>query len=185
MYYENKRTFYIKQYGPAVLILLIALVLIGTGIYIALKPNANDLQANNTNNSLSGVVATNKYELSDQAYEGKVVQVNGLGIKVETEGNVNEIYLIGIKQNKNNKNLSKQLSSDLVGKTITVDFDSVKVEDGKTYAYVYINESLYNETILSQGLAELRPERNNINKLDILLEAQLTAKHNMKGIWSY
>lgn len=34
MYYDNKSTFYVKQYGPAVLILIIAVVLIGSGIYI-------------------------------------------------------------------------------------------------------------------------------------------------------
>lgn len=186
MYYENKRTFYIKQYGPAALILLIALVLIGTGIYIAVKPEADNLQANNnTNNTPTEVITTNQYTLSDQAYEGKVIAVNGLSIKVEANGSVNEINLIGIKQNKNNKNLSNQISNDLMGKTVTVDFDSVKVESGKTYAYVYVNQSLYNEILLVQGLAELRPERQNINKLDVLLAAQLTAKHEMKGIWSY
>jgi len=185
MYYENKRTFYIKQYGPAALILLIALVLIGTGIYIAVKPDANKIHANNTNNTPTEVITTNQYTLSDQAYEGKVTAVNGLTITVEANGSVNEINLIGIKQNKNNKNLSNQISNDLMGKTVTIDFDNVKVESGKTYAYVYVNKSLYNEILLVQGLAELRAEKQNINKLDVLLAAQLTAKHEMKGIWSY
>lgn len=185
MYYENKRTFYIKQYGPAALMLLIALVLIGTGIYIAVKPNENNLHASNTNNAPTEVITTNQYTLSDQAYEGKVIAVNGLSIKIEANGSVNDVNLIGIKQNKNNKNLSNQISSDLMGKTVTVDFDNVKVENGKTYAYVYVNKSLYNEILLVQGLAELRAEKQNINKLDVLLAAQLTAKHEMKGIWSY
>jgi len=187
MYYENKRTFYIKQYGPAALILLVALVLIGTGIYLAVKPDANNLQANkdNTNNTPSEVITTNQYTLSDQAYEGKVIAVNGLSIKIEANGSINEVNLIGIKQNKNNKSLSNKISEDLTGKNVTVDFDSVKVEGGKTYAYIYVNKSLYNETLLAQGLAELRPEKQNINKLDVLLAAQLTAKHDMKGIWSY
>lgn len=188
MYYENKRTFYIKQYGPAALILLIALVLIGTGIYLGLKPEDNKLIANNgntDNNTPTEVMSTNSYTLSDQAYEGKVIAVNGLSIKVEANGTESQIYLIGIKQNKNNKELSKKISNDLVGQTVTIDFDTVKVEDGKTYAYVYVNKSLYNETLLLNGYAELKAERQNINKLDVLLAAQLTAKHDMKGIWSY
>ena len=186
MYYENKRTFYIKQYGPVAVILLIAFVLIGTGIYLAVKSDSNNLQANNnTDKTPTDVITTNQYTLSDQAYEGKVVAVNGLSIKVEANSTVNEVSLIGIKQNKNNKDLGKKISDDLTGKTVTVDFDSVKVENGKTYAYVYVNQSLYNETLLALGLAELRPERQNINKLDVLLAAQLTAKHDMKGIWSY
>ena len=100
MYYENKRTFYIKQYGPAAVILLIALVLIGTGIYLAVKPDSNNLQANNTDKTPTDVITTNQYTLSDQAYEGKVVAVDGLSIKVEANGTVNEVSLIGIKQNK-------------------------------------------------------------------------------------
>lgn len=182
MYYENKRTFYLKQYGPAVILLFVALILIGTGIYIAVKPDSNEV-ANNNNNNTSNVV--NNYILSDQAYEGKVVSTNGLSIKVEANGTTNEVYLIGIKENKYNKDLKNQISKDLVGKTVTVDFDSVKVEKGKTYAYIYVDESLYNENLLAQGVAELRPERQNINKLDVLLAAELQAQHNGIGIWSY
>lgn len=180
MYYENKRTFYLKQYGPAVILLFVALILIGTGIYIAVKPDSNDEVANNNNNNTS-----NNYVLSDQAYEGKVVSTNGLSIKVEANGTTNEVYLIGIKQNKYNKDLGNQIAQDLVGKEVTVDFDSVKVEKGKTYAYIYVDGSLYNEDLLAQGVAELRPERQNINKLDILLAAELQAQHNSIGIWSY
>lgn len=180
MYYENKRTFYLKQYGPAVILLFVALILIGTGIYIAVKPDSNNEVANNNNNNTS-----NNYVLSDQAYEGKVVSTNGLSIKVEANGTTNEVYLIGIKQNKYNKDLGNQIAQDLVGKEVTVDFDSVKVEKGKTYAYIYVDGSLYNEDLLAQGVAELRPERQNINKLDVLLAAELQAQHNSIGIWSY
>lgn len=180
MYYENKRTFYLKQYGPAVILLFIALILIGTGIYIAVKPDSNNEVANNGNNT-----SNNSYILSDQAYEGKVVSTNGLSIKVEANGTTNEVYLIGVKENKYNKDLGNQISNDLVGKTVTVDFDTVKVEKGKTYAYIYVDESLYNEDLLEQGVAELRPERQNINKLDVLLAAELQAQHNGIGIWSY
>lgn len=181
MYYENKRTFYLKQYGPAVILLFVALILIGTGIYIAVKPDSNDEVANNNNNNNT----SNNYVLSDQAYEGKVVSTNGLSIKVEANGTTNEVYLIGIKQNKYNKDLGNQIAQDLVGKEVTVDFDSVKVEKGKTYAYIYVDGSLYNEDLLAQGVAELRPERQNINKLDVLLAAELQAQHNSIGIWSY
>ena len=95
MYYENKRTFYLKQYGPAVILLFVALILIGTGIYIAVKPDSEDVA---NNNKTPNVV--DNYILSDQAYEGKVVSVNGLSIKIESNGTTNEVYLIGIKQNK-------------------------------------------------------------------------------------
>ncbi|MBR5227304.1 MAG: thermonuclease family protein [Clostridia bacterium] len=179
MYYENKRTFYLKQYGPVALILVVALILIGSGIYIALKPEGNGLSANNN------PIDVNSYKLSEEAYTAKVIEVNDLCIKVEADSTVNEVYLIGIKANKNRTILSNQIAKDLIGKTVTVDFDNVKVENGKVYSYIYVDQSLYNETLLAKGYAELRTERQNINKLDILLAAQLDAKHEGLGIWSY
>jgi putative Mg2+ transporter-C (MgtC) family protein len=37
MYYENKRSFYIKQYGPAAAVVVIALALIVTGVVIGFR----------------------------------------------------------------------------------------------------------------------------------------------------
>ena len=44
MYYENKRSFYIKQYGPVALVVVIALALIVTGTVIGLKSMNNSNQ---------------------------------------------------------------------------------------------------------------------------------------------
>jgi hypothetical protein len=37
MYYDNKSTFYVKQYGPAVIVSVASLILISSGIFIYLK----------------------------------------------------------------------------------------------------------------------------------------------------
>lgn len=42
MYYDNKSTFYIKQYGPAVFTIVISLVLVIGGLYIYLSSNRNN-----------------------------------------------------------------------------------------------------------------------------------------------
>lgn len=42
MYYDNKSTFYIKQYGPAVFTIVISLVLVLGGLYIYLSSNRNN-----------------------------------------------------------------------------------------------------------------------------------------------
>ena len=42
MYYDNKSTFYIKQYGPAVFTIVISLVLVLGGLYIYLSSNKNN-----------------------------------------------------------------------------------------------------------------------------------------------
>ena len=88
-------------------------------------------------------------------------------------------------QNDKNTELPKTIANDLKGKTVTVDYDNVKTENGKVYGYIYVDGTLYNETLLAKGLAELRPERQNIDKLDLLVAAQIKARHNGLGIWKY
>ncbi len=39
MYYDNKSSFYIRQYGPTVLIVVISFLLIGSGLYIYISSN--------------------------------------------------------------------------------------------------------------------------------------------------
>ena len=41
MYYDNKSTFYIKQYGPRVLVIMISILLVASGIYIYLASSLN------------------------------------------------------------------------------------------------------------------------------------------------
>ncbi len=176
MYYEDKRSFYIKQYGPAVLIIGIALVLIITGIVIGLKDD---------NAVAKQPVESNAYVYTDNAITGTVTKTKGLTITVTANNTTYDINLIGIMQHDKNPNLSKTIASDLTGKTVTIDYDIAKTENNKTYAYLYVDGTLYNETLLAQGLAELRTERQNINKLDILVAAQIKARYEGLGIWKY
>ena len=175
MYYENKRTFYIKQYGPAVAVIVLSIAMIVTGLIIGFGPD----------NVAKAPTENNAYTYSKAAITGTVKSVNGLTITVICDGEEYLINMIGIEENSKNTNLSKTIEKDLVGKTVTVDFDTVKSEKGKTYGYIYLDNTFYNERLLARGLAELRAERNNINKLDILVAAQISARHEGLGIWAY
>ena len=180
MYYENKRSFYIRQYGPAALAIVAALVLIVTGVVIGLNTmRESNVVANQP------VVDTDAYTYTAEAITGTVTAVNGLTVTVNSNNVAYDVNLIGIMQNDKNKELPKTMASDLNGKTVTVDYDSVKTEDGKVYGYIYVDGTLYNETLLANGLAELRPERQNIDKLDLLVAAQIKARHEGLGIWQY
>ena len=66
MYYDNKSTFYIKQYGPAVLILVIAVVLIGSGIYIYVSNSGTKT----SNQEI--IVASDKLENEEKLDENQV-----------------------------------------------------------------------------------------------------------------
>ena len=185
MYYENKRSFYIKQYGPATLLIFVAIVLIVSGFIIGFKSmNSEPLVAENPNTQVeNNIVDTNSYTYTEASIKGKVTKVNGLTVTVESNNSTYDINLIGIMQNDKYPNLSETIKNDLVGKDVTVDYDNVKTEEGKTYGYIFVEDTLYNKTILAKGLAELRPERQNIDMLDELLKAQIDARHNGLGIW--
>ena len=190
MYYENKRSFYIKQYGPMALVIVAALALIVTGVVIGLRSmNVSNVVAENpekpSQEVINPVVDTNAYAYTAEAITGTVTSTNGLTVTVSSNNNTYDINLIGIMQNDKNTELPKTIANDLKGKTVTVDYDNVKTENGKVYGYIYVDGTLYNETLLAKGLAELRPERQNIDKLDLLVAAQIKARHNGLGIWKY
>lgn len=46
MYYDNKSTFYMKQYGPAIVVGVASIMLIGSGLYIYFKTSVNPLNKN-------------------------------------------------------------------------------------------------------------------------------------------
>lgn len=190
MYYENKRSFYIKQYGPMALVIVAALALIVTGVVIGLRSvnNSNVVAENPEKPSqevISPIVDTNAYGYTSEAITGTVTSTSGLTVTVNSNNSTYDINLIGIMQNDKNTELPKTIANDLKGKTVTVDYDNVKTENGKVYGYIYVDGTLYNETLLAKGLAELRPERQNIDKLDLLVAAQIKARHNGLGIWKY
>lgn len=62
MYYANKQTFYIRQYGPAVIVSVVSLILIASGVFIYLKSTntfnkqtevAQTVDTQNSNNTIT------------------------------------------------------------------------------------------------------------------------------------
>lgn len=191
MYYENKRSFYIKQYGPVALVVVIALALIVTGTVIGLKSMNNSNQVAEAPKSeedapvASNDVVVEQNSFSQDAITGTVTKVSGTTVTVKENNSTYDVNLIGIATSDKNTTLPETIAKDLKGKTITVDFDNVKTENGKIYGYVYLDGALYNAKLLADGEAELRTERQNINKLNVLVAAQIQARHNGLGIWKY
>lgn len=189
MYYENKRSFYIKQYGPVALVVVIALALIVTGTVIGLKSMNNSNQVAEAPKEdapvASNDVVVEQNSFSQDAITGTVTKVSGTTVTVKENNSTYDVNLIGIATSDKNTTLPETIAKDLKGRTITVDFDNVKTEDGKIYGYVYLDGALYNAKLLANGEAELRTERQNINKLNVLVAAQIQARHNGLGIWKY
>lgn len=194
MYYENKRSFYIRQYGPPVIAIMISIVLIAGGLFIASKSLENDLNkeqiANLTNGDSSVDISSSmpkdleKLKAFTKSKEYKVTAISDdCGIVLETSKNeYYKINLIGI-ENSNANMLKEQMETDLVDKNVVIEFDNSKLDKNKAYAYVYLSDELYNTQILKNGYATLRVERKNVDKLDILLEAETEARNAAVGVW--
>jgi len=191
MYYENKRSFYIRQYGPPVLAIVISMILIVGGLYIATITLENDLNkeqiANLSNDSSVDISNTMPNKLAklnaftkSEEYKVHAISKDG-GIVIETSKN--EYYKINLIGIENSKSLKGKMEEDLKNKKISIEFDNSKLEKNKAYAYVYINNSLYNKELLKSGYATLRVERNNVDKLDILLQAETQARDAKIGVW--
>lgn len=211
MYYDNKSTFYIKQYGPAVLVGICSIVLIGSGLFIYFKnTSTNPLkietskQVNNKNTVVKpasenveteALINDKKTESNEINYfenlktlekskELNVKNVSDSGyITVETDNQTIEISLIGIDLNSVNKAAISKIKEDLLNKKVKVVFDTKRIEENKTYAYIYKNDSLYNETLLKSGLVTLRRERENVSLMGKLTKAQEYARENSIGVW--
>lgn len=85
MYYDNKSTFYIKQYGPAVFTIVISLVLVLGGLYIYLSSNRN----NRPQDTLVAKTNTQNEQIVTNQTTTPKEQTNSLE-KVPEENTVNE-----------------------------------------------------------------------------------------------
>ena len=107
MYYDNKSTFYIKQYGPAAFTIALSLVLVVGGLYIYLSSNKN-------NNPQDTLVAKN-----DTQSEQKVEQSNSLqdvkedNVSNSTPNVVEEKKDVNINQNVSNTTNASEVKSSV------------------------------------------------------------------------
>lgn len=213
MYYDNKSTFYIKQYGPAVLILVIAVVLIGSGIYIYVSNSGTKTPNQEV------IVASDKLENEEKLEEPKVEQAeekkeeiltslpeeysNLKSLEKTTEFKVEkvldnkkvrvvipntnkkfDITLIGINFNNSISEIVTKMQEDLKDKNVKLAFDTVKVDNSQIYAYIYINNELYNAKILENGYATFQEEPKNKSLNTDLKQSQTFAKQQSVGIWA-
>lgn len=192
MYYENKSKFYVKQYGPAALIVLVSLLLISCGLFIATKAakdgNIIESVAKENNSSIKTESLLpdelGKLETLKKSKEYKVKSINNDGSIVLTVNNkYYNIKLIGIEYSEKYSKLKSKMEKDLVNKKVSIAFDKEKENEKGIFAYVYLDDKLYNTKLLKKGYAVLRAERKNTDKLDTFLAAQIQARNSGLGVW--
>lgn len=206
MYYDNKSTFYIKQYGPVVIVLAFSILLIGSGVFIYFKSyastsNKQEVATQVTSNvdstteevqKLQDTTKKNipdnldKLQLLEKSDYGYVKEIDDDGlITAQIDKDTISFYLIGIDLSKSSKNVTDDMIANLNKKKIKIAFDYEKTKDLKNYAYLYVDgNTLYNGTMLEKGMATLKAERTNVSLLDKLLNSEKVARVNFAGIWS-
>ncbi|MCM3790333.1 thermonuclease family protein [Domibacillus indicus] len=70
-------------------------------------------------------------------------------------------------------------------KTVSIELDKdTRDQYGRLLAYVYVNETMFNELLIQNGLARIAVFEPNTKYLKKLQESETKAKSAKKGIWS-
>ena len=107
MYYDNKSTFYIKQYGPAAFTIALSLVLVVGGLYIYLSSNKN-------NKPQDTLVAKNDTQSEQQVEQSNSLQdVKKNNVSNSTPNVVEEKKDENINQNVSNTTNASEVKSSV------------------------------------------------------------------------
>lgn len=205
MYYNNKTTFYVRQYGPVVLIVLLSVLFIGSGVLIYLNNSALNKAPSETivaSNNLENTVnekgqSTVKQDTSLLPAEFESLDVLEKSSKIElieiTSSNQLvvsakskrfSVELIGVDLSKTSQEVMDSIYQELINANLELAFDKTKYTKKVAYAYIYKDGTLYNEKLLEEGKATLKSEKTNNSLNDTLAAAQAYAKQTRSGIWS-
>ena len=213
MYYDNKSSFYLRQYGPTVLILIVSFVLIGSGLYIyftsnkAQNPSSDEVIVSSNNlkddtQKVDNVLNTEKVKENLAPIElpksfndiDKLAKTDYVTVENVNDSNrlvINyqnvklEVALIGIDTSKSVSTLNEDIKNAIIDNKVKLAFDNKRCDELYAYAYVYIDDNtMLNELLLESGKAKLRNEEENNSLNDVLTEAQAYAKQLKNGIWA-
>lgn len=197
MYYNSKSEFYFKQYILPIMAIVVSVCLISSGVYIYWASNSNNVNKQNLVTASNEVKEGKKegikgnedllknlpaLEISDV---GKITNINDNYSLVFYYNNEDyNLNLIGINIENVSSDLKDTLKKDLLNKDVRIAFDNNKSDGENLYAYIYLNNSLYNEYLLENGIATLKKESINTTYLSDLIQAQAYAKQLDYGVWA-
>ena len=150
-------------------------------------------QINNTsiadNNADTSSISTKLY---------KVIRVvDGDTIVIDYNGTEEKVRLIGVdtpesvhpdeeKNTEFGEKASEFSKNYLENKEITLEFDVQERDQyGRLLAYVYLDNVMYNKTLLQEGYAKIATYPPNVKYVDDFTAIQEEARNNKKGLWGY
>lgn len=197
MYYNGKTEFYFRQYVLPIIALVISLGLISSGVYIYWASNTNNAEKQNLVTASNKPADENIIEISNDSDElknlpclelsktGKITEVKNNGnVIFNYNDKIYELTLIGIDTKNAIDELIDVIKNDLLNKDVQIAFDNNKTDGVNTFAYIYLDDKLYNEYLLESGISSLKNEQINTAYLSDLKQAQAYAKQLSNGIWA-
>lgn len=121
--------------------------------------------------------------------------VDGDTIVVEINGNAEKVRLIGVDtpetvhpalgEEPYGKEASNFTKQQLTGKTVELEMDVQERDQyDRLLAYVWIDEQMFNEVLLSGGYAQVATFPPNVKYVDRFTAAQKAARESNLGLWS-
>lgn len=163
---------------------------IGTTLNGADTSSENDIK-----NSSAQYNNENKItNISENSYKVTRV-VDGDTIIIDYNGTEERIRLIGIdtpesvhpnaeKNTEFGKAASNFTKEKLENKYVKIELD-VQERDkyGRLLAYVYLDDEMYNKTLLAEGYAKIATYPPNVKYVDDFTKIEKDARNNKKGLW--
>ncbi len=120
--------------------------------------------------------------------------VDGDTIEVQLGGREVDIRLIGIDTPESvapgqsiecyGRRASAYTESRLEGEIVRLEFDVERLDRyGRTLAYVWVDDELFNETLVAEGYAVVTTFPPNVTYVDRFLAAQRAAREAGRGLW--
>lgn len=207
MYYDSKSSFYVKQYGPKVFIIVFSLLLVSAGLYIYMRNNKTtpniDVAIQQEKTQKSEPVSSPEEKKEDtttstilpenlnnlKALERKTVKIasieaNGNVIVIDGETKF-EATLIGLDFDTVQPDTIYTMGQDIQGRQVEISFDNTKNDDKVAYIYIYKENELYNAKLLENGKLKLKVNDAHTLLLNDLTESQAFAKQTRAGVWEY
>jgi micrococcal nuclease len=79
---------------------------------------------------------------------------------------------------------SRFTESNLSGERVRLEFDVERLDRfGRTLAYVWMGDELFNETLVSRGFAQVSTFPPNVKYVDRFVDAQRAARQAERGLW--
>jgi micrococcal nuclease len=121
--------------------------------------------------------------------------VDGDTVEVDLNGREVDVRLIGIDTPETvapdepvecyGEEASAYTSSRLEGRTVRLEFDVERLDRyGRTLAYAWIGEELFNETLVAEGYAVVSTYPPNVAYVDRFVAAQREARESGRGLWT-